>query len=454
MDRCSSGRLNLKETISLPRSSVNGAIPTLISIKLDDHPLNYRFNLSFCSPIYPITMRSSKEVNNREESCNSQPPASNPRAISSILLECHQILEPYFLLKRPTATHPDRLSARTAEAPAGHNLDNLRTVRAMRLPSIGMSGRLDCENVINYLKSLSAARLALVSPAFIHNSNALMRHELGIKIAEVFVCLSPEFKEECIRNCSADWIGLLQNKHSFLFVRNLLHESDDLKNSLLQSILGRMQDLIELPRAMQHVIDILPARLDDRWIRAAVWHICQCIESHDSEALMITLLINLVRRASKQILSDVGANILPHMHWLADHEVGYQVILLLIEKNELQTVESLVQIGRESPVQFFVKKYRKVLFLQYLLSGNRNIAFFQTLIRFIKKNRSDIRYLLKKEESCLILQAVLRHLIESDPQLVDEALIRIINIQASDPTIGDQAFVQRLIHDFELLLGQ
>ena len=81
-----------------------------------------------------------------------------------------------------------------------------------------------------------------------------------------------------------------------------------------------------------------------------------------------------------------------------------------------------------------------------------NGSFFS--VRFIKKNRSDIRYLLKKEESCLILQAVLRHLIESDPQLVDEALIRIINIQASDPTIGDQAFVQRLIHDFGLLLGQ
>ena len=454
MDRCSYGRLNLREAISPERSAMNGANPTFISSQLDDHPLNYRFNLSFCSPIYPITTRSGKEINKREESSNSRPTVSNPRVISSILLKCHRILEPYFLVKDLVTAHAEGLSERTAEAPTSQNFDNLRTVRAARLPSIGMSSRQDCESVINYLQSLSAARLALVSPAFTLSSNALMRHELGIKISQALISLSPEFTDECIRNCSADWLGVLQNKHSFLFVQNLLQASESLKTSLLQTVLTRMDELVELQRAMQHLIYLLPARLEDGWILSAVWRISEWIKPQDPDALIITLLLNLVRRSSKQILQDLGATLRPHLPWLVDHEVGYQVVKLLIQKNDLPTVEALVQIGTDSPVQFFVKKYRKVLFLQYLLSGNRNGAFFQTLIHSIKKNRSDIRYLLKKEESCLILHALLHHLIETNPQIVSDALARIINIQASDPLISDQAFVRELIQDFECFVGR
>ena len=236
-------------------------------------------------------------------------------------------------------------------------------------------------------------------------------------------------------------------------MRNLLHRSDALSASLLQAVVSHMHELIEQPRALQHVIDVLPARLEDDWILSAVWEISQRIKSNECEALIITLLLNLVRRSSKQILPDLGAILRPHLHWLVDHEVGYKVVKLLIQKNDLLTVEALVQLGTDSPVQFFVKKYRKVLFLQYLLSGNRSVAFFQTLVQAIKKNRSDIRYLLKKEESCLILHAILLHLIEPHPQTVSDALARIVNIQASDPIIGDQAFVQKLVHDFEYLLG-
>ena len=98
----------------------------------------------------------------------------------------------------------------------------------------------------------------------------------------------------------------------------------------------------------------------------------------------------------------------PHLYWLVDHEVGFEVLCSLIVWRDKQALAFFARLAKSMPVQLFVKKHRKIVFITYLLcfdplpaNGGKPLDFDNMFVAILKK-KSNLRYILKRELSCWI----------------------------------------------------
>ena len=113
-------------------------------------------------------------------------------------------------------------------------------------------------------------------------------------------------------------------------------------------------------------------------------------------------------------------------------------------------------ICKESPVHLFVKKTRKIVFHAYLSleDTQRQTSTLLSIFFAVRRTRSDLRYLLKKEISVCLLIALLCKLGMRIQSHLADLRLRVQSICQADPEISSNTFSSQLLSCLSKLLKQ
>jgi hypothetical protein len=161
----------------------------------------------------------------------------------------------------------------------------------------------------------------------------------------------------------------------------------------------------------------------------------------------IQLLNLVVDRVAAADLGPIGDRLTPNISSLIDHPVGYQTVLKLIRSKHQGTLSAFEFLCKESPVHLFVKKTRKIVFHAYLSleESQRQITTLTGVFFAVRRTRSDLRYLLKKEISVCLLLALLCKLGSRIEAHFADLRLRVESICQADPEISTNTFSSQLL---------
>ena len=151
-----------------------------------------------------------------------------------------------------------------------------------------------------------------------------------------------------------------------------------------------------------------------------------------------------------------------NLEWMVDHGIGFHIINTLLVGGDQMVSRTLGWMSEVAPVQLFVKKYRKAVFLCYLsnIDSIHNFPSRQStdinlrqMINQISKVRSNIRYILKRDVSAWMLVMAITSIEDYSHQDYREICDRIESIRNSDSDIRSLDHVAEVIECMKQLAG-
>ena len=160
----------------------------------------------------------------------------------------------------------------------------------------------------------------------------------------------------------------------------------------------------------------------------------------------LSLLRSLIRSSSAPRLSSLAKIIEQNIKTIIDKPAGFQAIHSLLQKTTEPGIVSIYEeFCKQFPIQLFVRKYRKILFLTYLQLGFPGEDLIDFMIDHLLKKRSNLRYVLKKEDSVwLLLAVVCRSKTIRETQIVDLRSL-ILKITQTDASLMTTANIRALL---------
>ena len=170
----------------------------------------------------------------------------------------------------------------------------------------------------------------------------------------------------------------------------------------------------------------------------------------------IQLLNLVVEKAAATDLEAIGDRLAPNITCLIDHPIGYQTVSKLIRSKHQGTLSAFENLCKESPVHLFVKKTRKIVFHAYisLEESPRQITTLTGVFFAVRRTRSDLRYLLKKEISVCLLLALICKLGSRIQAHLADLRLRLESICQADAEISSNTFSSQLLSCLSKLVIQ
>ena len=315
--------------------------------------------------------------------------------------------------------------------------------------------------------------------------------EASSKLFLATICKFSEDQLQRLAKCLIPWLStLLPNKHSVPIVKfavcrvpELRQACEDLclkliyKDALSPSTREILKRLLQSKRYSYQVLKLSISKLghlkhSSKELIGVIKDATQNINEHISFQLINPLLFNILSKSNevetiqllnlvvdKACVTDlvaIGDMVAPNILILIDHPIGYQTVTKLIRSKHQGTLSTFEDICKESPVHLFVKKTRKIVFHAYLSleDTQRQTSTLLSIFFAVRRTRSDLRYLLKKEISVCLLIALLCKLGMRIQSHLADLRLRVQSICQADPEISSNTFSSQLLSCLSKLLKQ
>ena len=319
----------------------------------------------------------------------------------------------------------------------------------------------------------------------IQDSNTLIRlclsgHLTAESIQQATMCLNSSELAKLAHVASATTKDLLCSTHGYLLLRCLADCSTSVFHRLSEVCLTSLSELLHLEGAVHVIlhltrsaefchrllsiyeksfdllIDHLPAvellnkaitqhpntYLDLRFVMDYLNSLCEGSFNNNN----LSILRCMIQTSSEPRLSALAQIVKDNIKTIIDKPSGFQAInALLLKTTNPKIISIYEEFCKQFPIQLFVRKYRKMLFLTYLQLGFTEENLINFMIDHLLKKRSNLRYVLKKEDSVwLLLGAICRSKTIQDGQ-INELRNLILKIVQADPSLMTLGYTRTLL---------
>ncbi len=220
---------------------------------------------------------------------------------------------------------------------------------------------------------------------------------------------SAKFRLTCEKFCLENLEDLLATRSAGYVFRSL---SD--KPAFVRQVLSKFSENPNLRRwsevSVQIIADLIPKSPDEESLVFLIDEVESILKSK-KQIHFLRILGSLIDRISGANLNRTAQVINYHMGWLLDDDLGHLGIQALIRNRSARTVQKFKRLAFEGGVlNLFIRKNRKQLLFETLKSfGVQQTEFFARMRKELMNNTSNMRQIMKHEDSCWLFTAVLFH---------------------------------------------
>ncbi len=311
-----------------------------------------------------------------------------------------------------------------------------------------------CRLFLAAVRRLSTEQLQRLAKSLLPWLSSLAENEHSVSVVLFVVDRVPDLRQACEDLCLQLVYKDELPKPAQKILSRLLH-SETYSFKVLKLAVSRLsQSKHNSPELISIVIDA-SNNLGDH-VSFDLIHplLCNAL-SGPLETESLRLLNLVVGKAAAADLTPIGDRLAPNISGLIDHPVGYQAVIQLIRSEHQGTLSAFEHICKESPVHLFVKKTRKIVFHAYLSleESPRQTTTLTGVFFAVRRTRSDLRYLLKKEISVCLLVALLCKLGWRIQTHLADLRLRVESICKADPEVSSNPFSSQLLSCLSTLLA-
>jgi hypothetical protein len=218
---------------------------------------------------------------------------------------------------------------------------------------------------------------------------------------------SQKFRLPCEKFCLENLEVLFANRSAGYVFRCLYDRPAFVRQTIL-----KIRETSNLqhwsPYSIQNLSDLILKAPDEECLVFLIDELESILKAKKSSPLL-RILNNLIERISGANLNRIAQIMNYHMVWLLDDDLGHLGIRALIRNKSARTVQKFKRLAFEGGIlNLFMKKNRKQLLFEALKSlGVQEMEFFARMRKELMNNTSNIRQILKHEDSCWLFTAVL-----------------------------------------------
>jgi hypothetical protein len=298
-------------------------------------------------------------------------------------------------LEEPLEPCSDPCSSDTFEVHSVHDL-----------PGIALQGKEESKKVQAYINSLKRPALDSVIALFSEKIGTFMTHEIGYYLLKGLIALSEGFRQSCLDYSLKHFESLITNRYAVRVIKCFL-ASETFCVQALRRYRSSFDRLIGSIHAVLILSSLICKSASEQSIEFVIDKLAEQ-KFYDKESLWLRVLSSLIDRVSGENLRKISWIVAPHIRWLIDHRLGIFGIQSLIRKRDLPTIKKVEQYILENPINFFIRKNRRFVFIEVLksVSSDRYFAVEQSLLKIIY-NSNFVRLIVKREDTAWLFRALI-----------------------------------------------
>ena len=115
-----------------------------------------------------------------------------------------------------------------------------------------------------------------------------------------------------------------------------------------------------------------------------------------------SLLITILERNDKKDLDILSSIVENNVKWIADKPIGCVTFIYLLRRRDAKIIQTVEKLFLEYPIQTFVRRYRRIMLLEYVNCSEQKEAVIMNVMDSIRKKASNLAYVLKRRESMVL----------------------------------------------------
>ena len=274
------------------------------------------------------------------------------------------------------------------------------------LPGIALQGKEESKKVQAYINSLKQPALDSVFAIFTEKIGMFMTHEIGYYLLKGLILLSDSFRQSCLDYSLKHFESLITNRYAVRVIKCFL-PSESFCVQALRRFRSSFERLIGSIHAVLILSSLICKSTSEQCIEFVIDKLAEQ-KFYDKESLWLRVLSSLIDRVSGENLKKISLIVGPHIRWLIDHRLGIFGIQSLIRKRDLATIKKVEQYIVENPINFFIRKNRRFVFIEVLksVSSERYFTVEQSLQKIIY-NSNFVRLIVKREDTAWLFRALI-----------------------------------------------
>jgi hypothetical protein len=318
---------------------------------------------------------------------------------------------------------------------------------AQELPGIALQGKEESKKVQAHINSLEPQALDAVIAVFTEKIGTFMTHEIGYYLLKGLIQLSDSFKQSCQNYSLKHFEGLVTNRYAVRVIKCFL-SSETFCAQALRRFKASFDRLIGNIHAVLILSSLICKSPNEQSIEFVIDKLADQ-KFYDKESLWLRVLSSLIDRVSGENLRKISWIVAPHVRWLIDHRLGIFGIQSLIRKRDLATIKKVEQYIMENPVNFFIRKNRRFVFIEVLksVSSERYFTVEQSLQKIIY-NSNFVRLIVKREDTAWLFRALIWKVCSKNLSALNSVLKKLARMARESIRQEDQANNLNRILDF------
>ena len=307
--------------------------------------------------------------------------------------------------------------------------------------------RGNTENTKSIIREIKGMSQEVISRSLDHlcSSNlihSLLKHERCFIIVSVLSQISPKIRKEMETIFLKNLKEMLNDKNSISAI-DILIESPEFSFKLTEKIMNPVGGIL---RSCSNAFDILIS-VFDKLGRSYSAEILGSLMSQKVNPQLsknvLEFIDRIIQKNQPSATRKIVEILLPNLDWLMDQPENSNLVSSLISNLKNKDVIREFELrNQDKPTQLLINRSRRKVFLTYLQTVQNQRSFLEHLVEPLLSNRSDLRYILKREESIwLLLAALFRLAIISDTRYLNRFEKKVSKIMELSKDLGACAHI-------------
>jgi hypothetical protein len=269
-------------------------------------------------------------------------------------------------------------------------------------------GREDAEFVRGFVSSLhtiSKGQLDEILESFSQRLLVAVRTPRGHEIILHLASIDSEFDSFCKASLLKNLPDMVQNEFSLCLLVKLAR-SPDFCSRLASEYQSKYNILFNNPQAIGFLSAVV-MRLPGTYSLSFLTQYLKVNLPDASFHSIREMMVKIIQTHDAERFDSVAHLIEANMKWIVDKPLGCMAVCALLKHKKSNVQAAFENLLIEYPIQTFVRKYRRICLMKYLQLAWKKDGILETLIDEVKRKHSNLSYILKKQDSMLLLLSVI-----------------------------------------------
>ena len=274
------------------------------------------------------------------------------------------------------------------------------------LPDLALQSKEDSKKVQAHIYSLSGEQLGSAVSIFRGRIGEFIGHEIGYYLLKGLIQLSERFRDDCEAYSLQHFESLITSRYAVRVIKCFL-SSESFCSKAIQIFRRSFDCLITNIHSVLILSSLIAKSPNEASIEFVIEKLAEQ-KLNEKDCLWLRVLSSLIDRVSGRNLSRISSIVGPQMRWLIDHRLGIFGIQSLIRKKDTATIKRVEQLIGENPVNFFVRKNRRFVFIEMLKSTNNGrSSVMEHVLNELLGDYHSMRCIVKREDTTWIMNALI-----------------------------------------------